>query len=310
MSRSLLPELTFIHPLVDACSISVLIGGGASLERVIAYNAMAFALQLPLGIVLDRWSRWTPVAFFAGVGMVLGAVLCSMAGLHGWFSLAAVCVGNAIFHLSAGKHILDSFHGRGGPIGVFISTGALGLLAGRMGMEHFASACLLFFFVLLAVAVIFVAARLVRRSVAFCVNASLTICRDCRAFVPSVLLALLFLLVVWRSWSWLSAWRVTIEEGTMLIILGTVAALCGKASGGYFAERIGRWLVTAVSICGSLALVFLCSPTSPIAWVVLLFVSQLATGPVLSLLYGNVPRSGGGGSAFGINCLGLFVGSL
>ena len=40
---------TIIHPLVDACSVSVLVAGGMTWERVIAYNALAFALQLPLG---------------------------------------------------------------------------------------------------------------------------------------------------------------------------------------------------------------------------------------------------------------------
>ena len=311
MSRSLLPEMTFIHPLVDACSISVLmIGGDTSWERVIAYNALAFALQLPFGIVLDRWPRWTQTGFIVGVGLVLVAAFASIVGLCGWLPLTAVCVGNALFHLSAGKHILDFFHGNGGPIGMFISTGALGLLAGRMGTERFASIGLLVFSAALAAAVLFVVVWLARCPVAFCVNATAAVCRDCRAFVPSVLLALLFLLVVWRSWAWLSAWRLTIETGALLIILGTVAAFCGKASGGYVADRIGCWTVTAISICGSLAMVFLCSPESPMAWIALLFVSQLATGPVLSLLYDNAPRADCGGTAFGINCLGLFVGSL
>jgi len=35
-----------IHPLVDARSVSVLVVGGMTWERVIAYNALAFALQL------------------------------------------------------------------------------------------------------------------------------------------------------------------------------------------------------------------------------------------------------------------------
>lgn len=44
-------------PLVDACSVSVLVAGGMTWERVIAYNALAFALQLPLGVLLDVWPR-------------------------------------------------------------------------------------------------------------------------------------------------------------------------------------------------------------------------------------------------------------
>ena len=44
---------TLIHPLVDACSVSVLIAGGMTWGRAMAYNAIAFALQLPLGVALD-----------------------------------------------------------------------------------------------------------------------------------------------------------------------------------------------------------------------------------------------------------------
>ena len=47
----MLPFFAIIHPLVDACSVSVLVAGGRSRERVIAHNAMAFALQMPLGMV-------------------------------------------------------------------------------------------------------------------------------------------------------------------------------------------------------------------------------------------------------------------
>ena len=42
---------TILHPLVDACSVTVLVVGGISWQRVLAYNALAFALQLPLGEV-------------------------------------------------------------------------------------------------------------------------------------------------------------------------------------------------------------------------------------------------------------------
>ena len=44
--------LTFLHPLVDFCSVAVLAAGGITFERWLAYNALAFALQLPLGVAL------------------------------------------------------------------------------------------------------------------------------------------------------------------------------------------------------------------------------------------------------------------
>lgn len=127
---------TIAHPLVDACSLSVLIAGGMTWPRVVAYNAMAFALQLPMGLVADARPKWVRGGFFLGVAMTVGAALAAALGAVGWGVLATVCVGNALFHLTAGKDVLDSHGGRGGPVGLFISTGALGLLAGRLGMER------------------------------------------------------------------------------------------------------------------------------------------------------------------------------
>lgn len=118
----------------------------------------------------------------------------------------------------------------------------------------------------------------------------------------------LFLLVAWRSWAGLAAGRISAGQGMSLLLVGAAVTWCGKAAGGYLAERIGRWRVTAASVCGSAALAFLCPPDNAAAWMALLFVAQLATGPVLSLLYDRTGRRGG--MAFGLNCLGLFTGSL
>ena len=57
----MLSLFTIIHPLVDVCSVSVLVAGVMTWERVLAYNALAFALQLPLGVVLDEWPRYREV---------------------------------------------------------------------------------------------------------------------------------------------------------------------------------------------------------------------------------------------------------
>ena len=123
-----------------------------------------------------------------------------------------------------------------------------------------------------------------------------------------MILAGLFVLVAWRSWAGLEATRLTAAEGMSLVLAGAAVTWGGKAVGGYLAERLGRWTVTATSVCGSAALAFACSPQNALAWLVLLFVAQLATGPVLSLVYDRM--DGKGGTAFGLNCLGLFAGSL
>ena len=311
----MLPILTITHPLVDACSMSVLAAGGMSWSRILVYNAVAFALQLPMGVVLDARPGLVRGGFVAGTCLVCAATLAAAFGANGWGVLVAVCFGNAIFHLTAGKHVLEAHGGRSGPIGFFISTGALGLLAGKLGVEHAAAASLPVFAALLAACVV-VAGRDVgwRTSKGETPVVPVGGTRSCASatgetpVVPVVILAGLFVLVAWRSWAGLEATRLTATEGLSLVLAGAAVTWGGKAVGGYLAERLGRWTVTGASVCGSAALAFACSPQNALAWLVLLFVAQLATGPVLSLVYERL--DGKGGTAFGMNCLGLFAGSL
>ena len=296
----MLARLTLVHPLVDACSFCVLLAGGMTWERVLAYNFLAFALQLPLGVALDAWPRLTRRCFAVGTGLVCAAAFASAVGAHGWIVLAVACVGNALFHLAAGKQVLDAHGGRSGPIGLFISTGALGLLAGRLAMERWAVLSSPLFAVALAI----------------CATAAWR-CDEWRgttdetSAVPRfaiLVLAVLFALIAWRSWAGLEATQLSAAAGTTVLLASAAATWGGKAAGGYLAERLGRWPTLAASVCGSVVLAWACAPEAVAAWIVLLFVAQLATGPVLSLVYDNLGRRSG--TAFGLNCLGLFAGSF
>lgn len=314
--RGMLIPFTAMHPLVDACSYGVLLAGGMTLERVLAYNAIAFALQLPFGVVLDACPGLVRGGLFAGTALAVGGAVAAVLGASGWGVLAAVCLGNALFHLAAGKHLLEEHGGRGGPIGVFIATGALGLMAGKLGMGHAAGIWPWVWAGALAACGGWAAVRWgggegaqgrgARRAAMPAPG------RDDGDGVPGMaalaVLGGLFLLIAWRSWAGLQAGMRTAGGGAVLLFAGAAVTLAGKAAGGYLGERFGRGRVTAASVGGSALLAFACDPAWTGAWLALLFVAQLATGPVLSMVY---DRTGGrGGAAFGLNCLGLFAGSL
>ena len=295
---------TIIHPLVDACSVSVLVAGGATWERVLVYNALAFALQLPMGMLLDEWPRCGRSGFFAGTVLVLAAAIVAALGWGGWGVLSAACVGNALFHLTAGKHILETWEGRAGPIGLFISTGALGLMAGQVWAAKAAALSLTVFAVALAVCVGLAAVRGWESDGRMKARA-----QDDGAALGSLLILVgLFALIAWRSWAGLFASGRSAGGCALMMLAGAVVTFAGKVAGGYLAERIGRWKVTVFSLMGSVVLAFFCEPAWAAAWLALLFVAQLATGPVLSLVYDKSDRRGG--FAFGFNCLGLFAGSF
>ena len=337
----MLPLFTILHPLVDACSVTVLVVGGMSWQRVLAYNALAFALQFPLGVALYARPRWVMGAFMASLALTLAGVgLCACGGAGdgadgvralplGSVALVAACVGNALFHLSAGKAVLDAHEGKGGPIGLFISTGALGLFAGMKLAGCYGLWCCLGFGAALAAVV---AVWWLWRSCGRCGNrdgvrvVGLALrasrnpdktqisfendCGEARSPRPTVAWCVLglFVLVAWRSWAGLLAGGMTNASGLGFALVGAAVTWADKAAGGYLGDRFGRWIVTAVSVVGSLSLCFLCRPEEAALWLALLFVAQLATGPVLSLMYDATGRRAG--TAFGLNCFGLFTGSL
>ena len=301
---------TLIHPLVDACSVSVLVAGGMTWGRAMAYNAIAFALQLPLGVALDFMRpEVTARCFWLGTCAVSAAAFVAALGFAGWGTLGVACAGNALFHLTAGKRLLEGSGGRSGPMGFFISTGALGLMAGQVWMKSAAAICLPAFAAALAacLAACGAAQNGGENGAAQNYAENGAAKSEGARVVGGLVLLGLFVLIAWRSWAALAATSLTMAAGVGFAAAGAAATWGGKAAGGYLAERLGRWQVTAASVCGSAALAFLCSPDSAAAWMALLFVSQLATGSVVSLVYDRTRRIGGG-TAFGLNCLGLFAG--
>lgn len=321
----MLSYFTILHPLVDACSVTVLVVGGMSWQRVLAYNALAFALQFPLGVALDARPRSVKGTFAVSLAMTLAGVgLCACGGAAGVCALplgsaalVLACVGNALFHLSAGKAVLDEHAGKGGPIGLFISMGALGLFVGMKLAGGFGIWCCLGFGAALAVtgaaAVLWInsdssEATLTFRSVRSVSGVLGKIGVGKGSRIGWLILFGLFALVAWRSWAGLLAGGMTNAAGLGFALAGAAVTWAGKAVGGYLGDRFGRWIVTAVSVVGSLSLCFLCRPEQAALWLALLFVAQLATGPVLSLMYDKSGRASG--TAFGLNCLALFTGSL
>lgn len=293
--------LTILHPLIDACSVTVLVAGGFTWERTVVYNALAFALQCPLGFWLDSHPRFLRSGFAVSIVMTLLGVMACAVGMDGWLPLLSACIGNALFHLCAGKSVLDGFGGKGGPVGLFISTGALGLFAGMKLAADCVLCCCICFGVPVAAFGFWV---WLKNGFAVSLPVPLSV-RDSAGWL---LLGGLFALVVWRSWAGLSASEMTSAAGFAFACMGAVVTWAGKVAGGYLGDRFGRWETVGVSVAGSAALCFLCSPLQAVAWLALLFVAQLATGPVLSQMYEKSGKAGG--SAFGLNCLALFTGSL
>ena len=295
----MLPLFAILHPLVDALSVSVLWIGTQEIAMFFAYNFCAFALQLPMGIVLDLWPRAVKDAFFAGIALLVAGGVLGLCGRPTLPVICACCVGNGLFHLSAGKLILDRTDGRSAPIACFISTGALGLLAGKM----LATAHAPLLIPLLAVSLL-AGCMAAMRVVPFAVARPHRFRR--LPLVNGCLMAGLFILIVGRSSVILTYG--SIGGATAFLLIGAFVSLSGQVLGGCLAGVIGRRFVVAANLVGALLLYQGVGMDSPVVALAVLFLAQMATGPVLSLVCDCMGRASG--TAFGFNCLGLFVGTF
>lgn len=121
-----------LHAAVDFGSISAVVRASWTMGYdfispfylVFGYDLLAFALQAPLGALVDRWSA-ARKALIAGLISVIAAILCLQHSAPATMILAGF--GNALFHIGAGALVLRASGGRAAPSGVFVAPGALGL---------------------------------------------------------------------------------------------------------------------------------------------------------------------------------------
>ncbi len=263
---------------------------------ILAYNAFAFALQLPLGILADRLGRsWRTAA--------AGAVLVAAGWLFHSFPPAACVlagIGNALFHLGGGREILLLSRAEAGPAGIFVASGALGVWLGVWcARAGHAGAILPVLGMLLAGALM---ARLGRRQTEAAKHWTPA------PLSPSLLLAaaLLTLTVILRSW-----------VGTQMAfpwktgILGLIAVLCvvaGKALGGLTGDRFG-WVRTGLVTLALAAVCFLPSfrlTAAGLAAVLLFNTTMSITLAALARQFGPAHC----GAAFGLTTFALFLGLI
>lgn len=110
----------------------------APVAAVIAYDFLAFVMQAPVGLLCDtRLEGWRAAA--AGCGLIVVAWVVSPActalpvpqAVQCFMAACACGLGNALYHIGGADGVLScSGMGRAALPGVFVSTGAIGLLLG------------------------------------------------------------------------------------------------------------------------------------------------------------------------------------
>lgn len=261
-------------------------------EVMLYYNFCAFALQMPLGLLADRFRQDRSF-------MVLGSLLVGFACLglgKAPLGLAVVAgVGNALYHVGGGVAVLHAYARKAGPLGFFVSPGAFGIffgtLLGKAGTDILAPS-------LIGLAACLVLGWLLRGADKpapmdpFRLNAPLLalICLFLVVWLRS-LLGFLFVFP-WKTGAW------------------SVAAVCavvlGKTAGGYLGDRLGmKW--ASVGSLGLAVLGFLFSG-SPLCGVLAIFFFNMTMPLTLRAAADALP--GMKGFSFGLLTFALFLGFL
>lgn len=239
-------------------------GDKVSMGAILIYNIVAFMTQPFTGLLADRTGRRHWLLMSSALLMTLGVALASlipmlvrdsvnlMGDTFGECMLISVAVllgaGNSLFHVWGGKQAVVKTGNDMRALGVFVSTGALGLAVGLVFRSWSLLYGLLLVYVGLAVAYVY-------RDDGLSLPVS-----DIRLrspwFTPAriwTLVVALMLFVCYRSFAG-EVFSGGITKTEEMILLMAVASMLGKMAGGWIARLLGiLWslmlLLAGVALC-------------------------------------------------------------
>lgn len=302
--KAVIPAYVLAHFMVDfACAFlmfRILRLGSDWYIGLLIYNFCAFALQMPIGLLADRFNH-NAICASVGCGLV------ALAFLFGSMTLPAAVlagVGNGMFHIGGGIEVLNAGKEKPALLGIFVSPGALGIYLGTLlGKQRELSVTA----VMVGLIVLLVLILLLQYIENKCFRSGNVELSLQGIEVPWVLAAIggLMLVVILRSYIGMIAafpWK----SDALWAGLGVGAVVLGKLLGGILALWLGIKRTSILSL-GVAAVLFLFSDI-PLLGVAAMFCFNMT----MPLTLWAVARllSGCKGFAFGILTFGLFLGFL
>lgn len=271
------------HFLIDFSCALIMLSRNNSPWHFIAYNFLAFAVQMPIGLLADIFGRNRRFALI-GVLLVLVGFLTTLP----WLQTVAAGLGNACYHVGGGRDALLNSKGLSG-LGIFVSPGAIGIFLGIVWAGN--QTAIWTSGILLLLCGILIAAG--------CSPEKIVLPKGSMKLRSA---GLMFLVVILRSLVGMcieTPWKIGIY-----ITLGAVACAFGKALGGILADRLGAKLTGIISLLAAAVLFFL--PDIGIAGVL----AMLLFNMTMPITLGHAAKSCPGfeGFSFGLLTFGLFLG--
>ncbi len=313
MNRNLSTLLcSMLHFFVDGLCLCALYlaSGGANADNVVpifmTYNLLAFATQPFTGIIADKVEKKHWMLLLSVLMLLAAVVSASTASINGGaaplFALTAVTagVGNSLFHVWGGKLTALKTSNNICALGVFVSTGALGLSIGYV----LCSWTLLYTLIILIAVVSLIYLLNDDEKPVISTDGSY---KSRKTSLVVIIISLLALFVMLRSLFGELFSTGSTEKNTFTVLLTGGLAMAGKMSGGFIAKLIGNskaFIITALSAVVCMIL----KNCSPILAPAGLFLIN-CTMPI-TLFWANKTLPGREGLAFGILAAALMPGYL
>ncbi len=293
------------HFIVDFCCFYFLLGllrpQMPDVETyaiaLLGYNIVAFGVQALVGIFYDRHPR-LPIG-------LIGVLLVGLALLPWpliWLRLIIIGLGNAAFHIGGGVDSLVLAKGMTRS-GIFVSTGAIGVLLGTMAGQAVISS--LYVWALLALAILllvfntFSPARIAWPPQAiFKYNTQLGL---------YMVLLLACLSIIIRSFSGVLIPKPWVNDAAILTFMPAIASALGKALGGIGADKFGPRLVGSLSLVLA-AVLFAFASQYALSGILGIFFFNICMPITLCTIYAALPNSPG--LSFGLTTLALLIGNM
>ena len=293
--------LAVMHFLVDFICAWAMYGffrqGSGGYENLLIYNFCAFALQMPLGTLLDILNRKNQHRYSSLSWAVSGAALTAVGAL---VHPALLGVGNALFHVGGGMEVIDAdFAGnlKGRDLGVFVAPGAMGLY---LGAKAGAELHVLIFAALTAAILAMLLLRNNRRK-----STRQTAVEEKTSGKIWLLAICCFAVVILRSYVGLSV-NFSWKTGAVFGLLAVLAVALGKMAGGFLGARFGSGRIACVSLL--LASACFGAGENPVFGLAALFLFNMSMPVTLYMLARAMPKLPG--FSFGLLTFGLFLGFL
>lgn len=300
-NKGMIVPYSLAHFLVDfACANFMYHYGfssGSWYILVVLYNFCAFALQMPLGLLVDKWNRNSLCA-------AIGCMLVAFAYLCRPFILLAtliIGIGNALFHVGGGTDVLNSSTEKASLLGIFVSPGAFGIYYGTILGKKGTGEAIVFLAALFVMAMLILMLDYLPTRTLKSNNVPITFesARNPKAIVA---VACFFIVVLLRSYMGMRKFFWGGEWGTCLIC----AVVFGKMAGGILGDIFNLKQAAFVSLL--IATVLFASCNEPILGVLAIFFFNM-TMPITLWAVAKVLK-GCRGFSFGLLTLALFLGVL